>query len=203
MLGNTVLATPDDAGVVRLEGAGSRGIALALDGPARFCQLDPYAGAQLALAEAYRNVAATGAVPYAVTDCLNFGSPEEPEVMWAFAETCRGLADGCRELELPVTGGNVSFYNATGGTAILPTPVIGVMGVFDDVERRTSSGFCRRGRRGLPARRHRRRIRRIGLVVDRPPPPRRHASGGRPEARVRSRGGPRRRVARRAADGRA
>jgi phosphoribosylformylglycinamidine synthase subunit PurL len=145
VLGNTVLATPDDAGVVRLEGAGSRGIALALDGPARFCQLDPYAGAQLALAEAYRNVAATGAVPYAVTDCLNFGSPEEPEVMWAFAETCRGLADGCRELELPVTGGNVSFYNATGGTAILPTPVVGVMGVFDDVERRTPSGFAAEG----------------------------------------------------------
>jgi phosphoribosylformylglycinamidine synthase len=145
VLGNTVLATPDDAGVVRLEGAAGRGIALALDGPARFCALDPYAGAQLALAEAYRNVAATGATPYAVTDCLNFGSPEEPEVMWAFAETCRGLADGCRALELPVTGGNVSFYNATGGTAILPTPVVGVMGVFDDVERRTPSGFQAEG----------------------------------------------------------
>ena len=136
-----MLATPDDAGVLRLEGAGGRGIALALDGPARYCALDPYTGAQLALAESYRNVAASGAVPYAVTDCLNFGSPEEPEVMWAFAETCRGLADGCRALGLPVTGGNVSFYNATGGTAILPTPVIGVMGLFDDVERRTPSGF--------------------------------------------------------------
>ncbi len=145
VLGNTVLATPDDAGVLRLEGAGGRGIALALDGPARYCALDPYTGAQLALAEAYRNVAASGAVPYAVTDCLNFGSPEEPEVMWAFAETCRGLADGCRALGLPVTGGNVSFYNATGGTAILPTPVIGVMGLFDDVERRTPSGFLAEG----------------------------------------------------------
>ncbi len=145
VLGNTVLATPDDAGVLRLEGADGRGIALALDGPARFCALDPYTGAQLALAEAYRNVAATGAAPYAVTDCLNFGSPEEPEVMWAFAETCRGLADGCRALGLPVTGGNVSFYNATGGTAILPTPVVGVMGVFDDVERRTPSGFSAEG----------------------------------------------------------
>ncbi|HEX4019444.1 MAG TPA: phosphoribosylformylglycinamidine synthase subunit PurL [Frankiaceae bacterium] len=145
VLGNTVLATPDDAGVLRLEGAGGRGIALALDGPARYCALDPYTGAQLALAEAYRNVAASGALPYAVTDCLNFGSPEEPEVMWAFAETCRGLADGCRALGLPVTGGNVSFYNATGGTAILPTPVIGVMGLFDDVERRTPSGFLAEG----------------------------------------------------------
>src|SRR6185437_16092394 len=105
----------------------------------------PYAGAQLALAEACRNVAASGAVPYAVTDCLNFGSPEDPEVMWAFAETCRGLADACRALELPVTGGNVSFYNATGETAILPTPVIGVLGVFDDVERRTPSGFSAEG----------------------------------------------------------
>ena len=149
VLGNTVQATPDDAGVIRLEetaGAGrGRGIALALDGPARYCALDPYSGAQLALAEAYRNVAASGAVPYAVTDCLNFGSPEDPEVMWAFAETCRGLADGCRALGLPVTGGNVSFYNATGEAAILPTPVVGVLGVFDDVERRTPSGFSAEG----------------------------------------------------------
>ena len=131
--------------MIRIDEASGRGIALALDGPARFCQLDPYTGAQLALAEAYRNVATSGALPYAVTDCLNFGSPEDPEVMWAFAETCRGLADGCRALGLPVTGGNVSFYNATGGVAILPTPVIGVMGIFDDVERRTPSGFSAEG----------------------------------------------------------
>jgi phosphoribosylformylglycinamidine synthase len=149
VLGNTVAAMPDDAGVLRLEetggSGGGRGIALALDGPARFCSLDPYRGAQLALAEACRNVAASGAVPFAVTDCLNFGSPEDPEVMWTFAETCRGLADACRALELPVTGGNVSFYNATGDTAILPTPVIGVLGLFDDVERRTPSGFVAEG----------------------------------------------------------
>jgi phosphoribosylformylglycinamidine synthase len=157
VLGNTVQAMPDDAGVLRLDetgasgsdsddgNGGGRGIALALDGPARYCYLDPYRGAQLALAEACRNVAASGAVPYAVTDCLNFGSPEDPEVMWAFAETCRGLADACRALELPVTGGNVSFYNATGDTAILPTPVIGVLGVLDDVQRRTPSGFRAEG----------------------------------------------------------
>ena len=145
VLGNTVMATPDDAGIIRLEGGDGRGIALALDGPARFCSLDPYTGAQLALAESYRNVASSGAVPYAVTDCLNFGSPEDPEVMWAFAEACRGLADACRALGLPVTGGNVSFYNGTGDTAILPTPVIGVLGVFDDVERRTPSGFSAEG----------------------------------------------------------
>ncbi len=145
VLGNTVLATPDDAGVLRLDETEGRGVALALDGPGRYCALDPYAGAQLALAEACRNVAASGAVPYAVTDCLNFGSPEDPEVMWTFAETCRGLADACRTLGLPVTGGNVSFYNATGETAILPTPVVGVLGLFDDVERRTPSGFSAEG----------------------------------------------------------
>jgi phosphoribosylformylglycinamidine synthase len=143
--GNTVLAQPEDAGVLRIDETTSRGVALALDGNARFARLDPYAGAQLNLAEAHRNVAVSGARPLAVTNCLNFGSPEEPEVMWAFSETCRGLADGCRTLGLPVTGGNVSFYNATGGTAILPTPVIGVMGLFDDVERRTPSGFLAEG----------------------------------------------------------
>jgi phosphoribosylformylglycinamidine synthase len=145
VLGNTVLATPDDAGVIRIDETSGRGVALALDGPARFCALDPYTGAQLALAEAYRNVAASGAEPYAVTDCLNFGSPEDPEVMWAFAETCRGLADGCRALGLPVTGGNVSFYNGTGDAAILPTPVVGVMGLLDDSSRRTPTGFCAEG----------------------------------------------------------
>jgi phosphoribosylformylglycinamidine synthase len=145
VLGNTVLAMPDDAGVLRLDEETNVGVAMALDGPGRFAALDPYAGAQLALAEACRNVAATGAVPVAVTDCLNFGSPEDPEVMWTFAETCRGLADACRALGIPVTGGNVSFYNATGDTAILPTPVVGVLGLFDDVSRRTPSAFQAEG----------------------------------------------------------
>ena len=93
------------------------------------------------LAEACRNVAATGAEPIAVTDCLNFGSPEDPEVMWQFAQTCRGLTDACQQLGLPVTGGNVSFYNSTGDAAIHPTPVVGVLGVLDDVTRRTPMGF--------------------------------------------------------------
>jgi phosphoribosylformylglycinamidine synthase len=139
--GNTVLAQPEDAGVVRIDEESHRGIALALDGNARFARLDPYAGAQLNLAEAYRNVAVSGAVPLAVTNCLNFGSPEEPEVMWQFAEAVRGLADGCRELGLPVTGGNVSLYNQTGDVPINPTPVIGVLGVHDDVRRRIPSGW--------------------------------------------------------------
>ncbi|WP_448641379.1 phosphoribosylformylglycinamidine synthase subunit PurL [Geodermatophilus sp. URMC 63] len=139
--GNTVLAQPDDAGLVRIDEDSHRGIALALDGNARFARLDPYTGAQLNLAEAYRNVAVSGARPLAVTNCLNFGSPEEPEVMWQFSEAVRGLADACRDLGLPVTGGNVSLYNQTGDVAINPTPVIGVLGVHDDVRTRVSTGW--------------------------------------------------------------
>jgi phosphoribosylformylglycinamidine synthase II len=141
VLGDTVLAWPEDAGVVRLSEQTGLGVALATDGNGRYTRLDPYAGAQLALAEAARNVAATGAVPIAVTNCLNFGSPEDPEVMWQFAEATRGLADGCAALGIPVTGGNVSFYNQTGATAINPTPVVGVLGLLDDVHRRTPMGF--------------------------------------------------------------
>jgi phosphoribosylformylglycinamidine synthase subunit PurL len=135
--GNTVLAQPEDAGVVRVDERTGRGVAISTDANGRFTRLDPYAGAQLALAEAYRNVAATGAKPLAVTNCLNFGSPEDPAVMWQFAEAVRGLADACEALDVPVTGGNVSFYNQTGDVAILPTPVVGVLGVIDDVARRT------------------------------------------------------------------
>ena len=137
VLGNTVLAQPEDSGMVRVDEATGRGVAISTDCNGRFAKLDPYTGAKLALAESYRNVAASGAVPLAVTNCLNFGSPEDPEVMWQFSEAVRGLADGCLELGSPVTGGNVSFYNHTGETAILPTPVVGVLGVIDDVDRRT------------------------------------------------------------------
>ena len=139
--GNTVLAQPADAGVVRVADDSTLGLAMATDCSGRFTMLDPYAGAQLALAEAYRNVAVTGAVPLAVTDCLNFGSPEDPAVMWQFQQAVHGLADGCAALGIPVTGGNVSFYNQTGATAILPTPVVGVLGVIDDVRRRTVTGI--------------------------------------------------------------
>jgi len=139
--GNTVLAQPDDAGMLRLDERTGLGIALATDGNGRFSHLDPYNGVKLALAEACRNVAAGGARPMAVTNCLNFGSPEDPDVMWQFTETVRGLADGCLELGIPVTGGNVSFYNQTGQTPILPTPVIGVLGVIADVEHRTPMGL--------------------------------------------------------------
>jgi phosphoribosylformylglycinamidine synthase len=145
VLGNTVLAQPEDSGVIRVDEDSGLGVAVATDANGRYCKLDPYAGAQLALAEAYRNVATVGARPLAVTDCLNFGSPEDPGVMWQFAEAVRGLADACAELGTPVTGGNVSFYNQTGETAILPTPVVGVLGVLDDVSRRTPSGFREAG----------------------------------------------------------
>ena len=139
--GNTVLAQPENSGVLRIDEDSGLGVALSTDCNGRFARLDPYAGAQLALAEAYRNVAVVGAQPLAVTDCLNFGSPEDPAVMWQFARAVLGLTDACRELGLPVTGGNVSFYNQTGVTAILPTPVVGVLGVLDDVTRRVPVGF--------------------------------------------------------------
>ncbi|MCW3839496.1 phosphoribosylformylglycinamidine synthase subunit PurL [Micromonospora yasonensis] len=144
VLGNTVLAQPEDAGVIRIDERTGLGVALSVDGNGRYARLDPYQGTKLALAEAYRNVAVTGAKPIAVTNCLNFGSPEDPGVMWQFAEAVRGLADGCLELGIPVTGGNVSFYNQTGAAAIHPTPVVGVLGVLDNVADRVPMGFVPR-----------------------------------------------------------
>ncbi|MFE0628811.1 phosphoribosylformylglycinamidine synthase subunit PurL [Streptomyces sp. NPDC058864] len=143
--GNTVLAQPEDSGMIRIDEDTNLGVAVATDGNGRYAKLDPYTGAQLALAEAYRNVATTGAKPLAVSDCLNFGSPEDPAAMWQFAEACRGLADGCLELGTPVTGGNVSLYNQTGDVAIHPTPVVAVLGVIDDVTRRTPVAFKDQG----------------------------------------------------------
>ncbi|MEN9989422.1 MAG: hypothetical protein RL508_401 [Actinomycetota bacterium] len=143
--GNTALSQPDDSGMVRVSEETGLGVSIATDANGRYGQLDPYAGAQLALAEAYRNVATGGAVPMAVTNCLNFGSPENPEVMWQFKQATAGLADGCLELGIPVTGGNVSFYNQTGDVAIHPTPVVGVLGVIDDVARRVPSGWQDQG----------------------------------------------------------
>ena len=139
--GNTILAQPEDAGMVRVDESTQLGVAISTDANANWSYLRPYEGAKLALAEAARNIAVAGAKPLAVTNCLNFGSPEDPGVMWQFAETVRGLADGCLEMGLPVTGGNVSFYNQTGDIAILPTPVIGVLGVIQDVRTRTPMGI--------------------------------------------------------------
>ncbi|QRY62970.1 phosphoribosylformylglycinamidine synthase subunit PurL [Gordonia sp. PDNC005] len=139
--GNTVLAEHADSGMVRIDEKTGRGVAISTDASGRYTYLDPYNGAQLALAEAFRNVAVSGAKPSAVSNCLNFGSPEDPAVMWQFSQAVRGLADGCAELGIPVTGGNVSFYNQTGSTAILPTPVVAVLGVIDDVRRRIPNGI--------------------------------------------------------------
>ena len=139
--GNTIQSQPDDSGMVRIDEKTHLGVAVATDANANWSYLNPYQGAKLALAEAARNIATAGAKPLAVTNCLNFGSPEDPGVMWQFAESVRGLADGCLEMGLPVTGGNVSFYNQTGSVAILPTPVIGVLGVIDDVRTRTPMSF--------------------------------------------------------------
>ena len=139
--GNTIQAQPDDSGMVRLDEKTHLGVAISTDANANWSYLNPYQGAKLALAEAARNIATAGARPLAVTNCLNFGSPEDPGVMWQFAESVRGLADGCLEMGLPVTGGNVSFYNQTGAVAILPTPVIGVLGVIQDVRKRTPMSY--------------------------------------------------------------
>ena len=143
--GNSIQAQPDDSGMVRIDEKTHLGVAIATDANANWSYLNPYEGARLALAEAARNIATAGAKPLAVTNCLNFGSPEDTGVMWQFAESVRGLADGCLEMGLPVTGGNVSFYNQTGAVAILPTPVIGVLGVIDDVRTRTPMSFDRAG----------------------------------------------------------
>jgi phosphoribosylformylglycinamidine synthase II len=139
--GNTAQVFPDDAGVIRVDEETGLGVAIATDANGRYSYLDPARGAQLALAEAYRNVTTAGAVPRAVTDCLNFGSPEDPEIMWQFAQAVESLAGACQDMGIPVTGGNVSLYNQTGGVAIHPTPVVGVLGVFDDVTRATPSGW--------------------------------------------------------------
>lgn len=150
VLGNTALAQPDDSGVIRVDEETGLGVAIATDANGRFAKLDPYLGAQHALAEAYRNVATVGGRPLAVTDCLNFGSPEDPDAMWQLVQAITGLADACRTLGVPVTGGNVSLYNGTGlpgriDSSINPTPVVGVLGVLDDVSRATPSGWTQPG----------------------------------------------------------
>jgi phosphoribosylformylglycinamidine synthase len=141
----TVVRPGSDAAVVRIltpeRGDTGKSIALTTDCNHRFCYLDPYEGARLAVAEAYRNLACTGAEPLAVTDCLNFGNPERPEIMWQLAECVRGLGDACRALGTPVVSGNVSLYNETEGRAILPTPTVGMVGLLEDVTVALGAGF--------------------------------------------------------------
>jgi phosphoribosylformylglycinamidine (FGAM) synthase-like enzyme len=120
-------------------------LAMSLDGNGRYCQLNPREGARLAVAESARNVVCSGAIPLAITNCLNFASPERPEIMWSFSETIDGIAEACRELGTPVTGGNVSFYNETEGRGIYPTPVIGMVGLIEDAKHTTTQWFKEAG----------------------------------------------------------
>jgi len=131
---NTIVLTGLGAAVVRVKGT-ERALAMSVDGNGRFVFLDPRQGARLAVAESARNVACAGALPIGATNCLNFGNPERPEIMWQFAEAVAGIGEACRALDAPITGGNVSLYNETEGTAILPTPVIGVVGLVEDASR--------------------------------------------------------------------
>ena len=141
---NTVNMPGLGAGVVRIKGT-DRALALSVDGNGRYCYLDPYRGAMLAVAEAARNVACAGARPLGATNCLNFGNPERPSVMWQFARAVEGIGAACRALGVPITGGNVSLYNETDGRAIYPTPVIGVVGLLEHADRVVSRRFQRSG----------------------------------------------------------
>ena len=141
---NTAILPGADAAVVRIKET-RRALAMCLDGNGRYCAIDPRAGARLVVAEAARNVVCVGARPIAITNCLNFASPERPEVMWSFSEVIDGMAEACRELETPVISGNVSFYNETEGRGIHPTPVIGMVGLVEDVRRVVTQGFKRVG----------------------------------------------------------
>ncbi len=141
---NTIALAGMSAGVVRVKGT-RRALAMSTDGNGRYCYLNPRQGAMLALAEAARNVVCAGGVPIGATNCLNFGNPERPEIMWQFVEAVEGLAEACKALEIPITGGNVSLYNETDGKGIYPTPVIGVVGVIDDASRVLTRAFQAEG----------------------------------------------------------
>jgi len=143
---NTVVLPGSDAAVLRVKGT-RRALAVSTDGNGRQVFLDPRQGAAMAVCEAARNVCCSGAEPRGVTDCMNFGSPERPEILWQFSEAIEGISLACRALDLPVVGGNVSFYNETSGQAILPTPIIGVVGVLDDASRRATQWFKGPGHR--------------------------------------------------------
>jgi phosphoribosylformylglycinamidine synthase len=141
---NTVAAAGMTAGVVRVKGT-DRALAISTDGNGRYCYLNPRRGAMLAVAEAARNVACAGALPIGATNCLNFGNPERPEIMWQFVEAVEGIAEACTALDVPITGGNVSLYNETDGKAIYPTPIIGVVGLIEDASRVVTRAFQRSG----------------------------------------------------------
>src|SRR5713226_6765787 len=134
-----------DGGMIRVKGS-QRALSMALDGNSRWCYLDPKLGAMHAFAESARNVACSGATPVGATNCLNFGNPEKPHIMWQFSQTIDGITKACEALEIPITGGNVSFYNETLGEGIYPTPVLGVVGIIDDVRKTAKMHFAAAGR---------------------------------------------------------
>jgi len=142
--GNTMVVPGSDAAVLRIKGT-RKAIALSVDCNSRYCSLDPYVGAVIAVAESARNVVCSGASPLGITDCLNFGNPEKPQIMWQFAEAIRGIHDACVALDVPVVGGNVSFYNETEGRAIPPTPTIGMVGLIENAERHVTQWFKTEG----------------------------------------------------------
>src|SRR5664280_855740 len=137
---NTVQIPGSDAAVLRIKGT-SRGIAFTIDCNGRHCYLDPYRGAKAAVAEAARNLSCAGALPVAVTDCLNFGNPEKGDIYWTFEQAVEGMSEACEALDTPVVSGNVSFYNESFGQAIYPTPMIGMLGIYDDVSIHTDQRF--------------------------------------------------------------
>jgi phosphoribosylformylglycinamidine synthase len=141
---NTVVLPGSDAWVIRIKGT-PMALAMSLDGNGRYTYLDPYRGGAIAVAECCRNLSATGAVPIGATNCLNFGNPEKPEIMWQFARAVDGISDACRAFDVPITGGNVSFYNETEGRGVFPTPVIGVVGVLEDKTQKVSHHFKGKG----------------------------------------------------------
>ena len=141
---NTVIAPGGDAAVLRIQGT-KKAIAMTTDGNGRYCYLDPYTGGAMAVAEAARNLACVGAEPIAITDCLNFGNPERPDIYYQLKECVRGMAHACRKMHIPVISGNVSLYNDTRGQAIYPTPVVGMVGLLEDVDKRCTSGFKQQG----------------------------------------------------------
>ena len=195
---NTINLPGLGAGVVRIKGT-DRALAMSVDGNGRYCYLDPYRGAMLAVAEAARNVACAGARPLGATNCLNFGNPERPAIMWQFAQAVEGIGAACRALDVPITGGNVSLYNETDGRAIYPTPVIGVVGLLEHADRVRRPAVPRRGRRGRAARRGQGRARRQRIPEGRARPGPRRAADARSGRRARAAGAARG-AGRRAAD---
>jgi len=141
---NTMVRPGSDAAVVRIKGT-KKAVAMTVDCNSRYCLLNPYEGARLAVAEAARNLVCSGAVPIGLTDCLNFGNPERPDIMWQFAMAIEGMKDACEHFQIPIVSGNVSFYNETNGLSIYPTPMLGMVGLIDDAERSMTQWFKQEG----------------------------------------------------------